>query len=393
MALSPSLGSFNRVVLPAHHLVRTIAHFVEFSTSFAINLLSNSSDETMLSNTAAWLTAEKVTPFEVKPAPIWKPLENEILVKNHALAINPVDGYIQALAFFPMEYPTILGHDIAGEVVEVGPNVTRFKKGDRVVGQALGVPKNVHEAGNDQLRETAFQSYTILKTHLTSEIPDNVSYDEAAVIPCCLSTAACGLFQETPYLQMKYPTEPAQKPTGKTVLIWGGSSSVGSNGIQLAVAAGYEVICTASSKNFEYTQKLGASLVFDYNSPFVVQDIIKACKDKTMAGVLDCIGPPATAVCMEIIQKLDGNRTVATVKPEPKEIPHGVTAKFVMGASLEHNAVGPGVWTKYLPKALKAGKFVPAPKPLIVGKGLEALQEGVDLIQKGVSAQKLVVLL
>ncbi|TAQ89425.1 hypothetical protein B7494_g2244 [Chlorociboria aeruginascens] len=56
------------------------------------------------------------------------------------------------------------------------------------------------------------------------------------------------------------------KPTGKTVLIWGGSGSVGVNVIQLAVAAGYEVIATASPANFDYLKELGASEVLDYHS-------------------------------------------------------------------------------------------------------------------------------
>jgi len=49
------------------------------------------------------------------------------------------------------------------------------------------------------------------------------------------------------------------KPTGKTIIIWCGASAVGSNGIQLAVAGGYEVSATASPKNFDYFQKIGAS--------------------------------------------------------------------------------------------------------------------------------------
>lgn len=346
----------------------------------------------MASNTAAWLTAEKARPFEVKAAPMWTPSSDEILVKNHAVAIQPVDNYIQALAFLPLEYPTILGHDIAGEVVEVGSNVKRFKKGDRVLGQALGVAKN-YRMTDDCNRETAFQAYTIMQAHSMSKLPGHIPYENGAVLPCCLTAAAIGLFSESPYLHLQFPTEPAQKPNGKTVLIWGGASNVGSSGIQMAVAAGYEVVTTASPKNFDYVKKLGAKHVFDYRAPSVVDEILDACKGKTMAGVLDCIGGSATTACMDIAQKVDGSRAVATVKPEPENIPEGVTVKFVMGAFTEHNAVAQAIWVDFVPKALEAGSLIPAPEPHIVGKGLESVQTAVDLIEKGVSASKLVVTL
>lgn len=111
---------------------------------------------TMASNTAAWLTAPKSKPFEVKSAPLWTPAENEILVRNHAVAINPIDHSLQSFAWWPLNYPTILGHDIAGEVVAVGPNVTRFKQGARVLGDAVGMMTKRNQ-------DNAFQEYTILR--------------------------------------------------------------------------------------------------------------------------------------------------------------------------------------------------------------------------------------
>ncbi len=62
--------------------------------------------------------------------------------------------------------------------------------------------------------------------------------------------------------------------TWKTVVMWGGASAVGSNGVQVAVVGGYEVLTTASPKNFEYVRKLGASGVSDYISGTVVEDLV-----------------------------------------------------------------------------------------------------------------------
>ncbi len=71
----------------------------------------------MPSNTAAWLDSPKQTPLEVKPAPYTNPQDHEIVVKNGAVAINPVDWALQAMAIFPIHYPAILGTDLAGWVI------------------------------------------------------------------------------------------------------------------------------------------------------------------------------------------------------------------------------------------------------------------------------------
>ena len=85
-----------------------------------------------MSNTGAWLVEAKKYPLEVKEAPYPKPSSDEVVIKNHAVAINPVDWKLQQQAMFPLPYPTIIGCDVAGEVVEVGSSVSNVKKGDRV---------------------------------------------------------------------------------------------------------------------------------------------------------------------------------------------------------------------------------------------------------------------
>ncbi|KAJ5155840.1 hypothetical protein N7492_008643 [Penicillium capsulatum] len=336
----------------------------------------------MATNSAAWLTEAKAHPFLVKEAPMYTPAATEILVRNHAVAINPVDGSLQAKAWWPMNYPTILGQDVAGEVVAIGVDITRFKIGDRVVGHAVGMATK-----RDQ--DNAFQSYTILQANMVSELPDNISYEDAAVLPLGFSTAACGLFQPE-YLGLQLPSEP-RRPTGHALLVWGGAGSVGSNAIQLAVAAGYDVFTTASPKNFEHVKRLGASQVFDYNSPSVVEDIVDALQGKTLAGAMDCIGFAATPLTVEVV-KSQGGGFVATVKGGFQP-PQGVSVKGVFGTTLKDNHVGKAVYEDFLPKALKSGSFVPAPSPLVVGKGLENIQAAVDLQAKGTSAQKVVVTL
>ncbi|KAK4499601.1 hypothetical protein PRZ48_010119 [Zasmidium cellare] len=342
---------------------------------------------TTTTNTAAWLPSPKAHPFEIKPAPMWEPRGTEILIRNKAIAINPIDAGLQKAAFMPMPYPAIIGHDVAGEVVALGPEHKRFKKGDRVLGMAVGIGK---EKGND---ENAFQRFTVLQSHMAAEIPEGVAFEEAAVVPLGLSTAACGLFQERPCLGLRYPTEPRRESTRQTVLVWGGSSSVGANGIQLAVAAGYEVVATASPKNFEFVKSLGASQVFDYNAALIEDDLVSALKGKTLAGVLDCIGGQACTVSVNVVHRVAGSGIVTTTKGGAEKEVEGVTVQRLFGTTLRDNGVGKAVFEDFLPKALKAGTFKPAPSPVVVGKGLESVQAAVDKMLGGVSAQKLVVTL
>lgn len=228
---------------------------------------------------------------------------------------------------------------------------------------------------------------------MTSPIPSTLPFEEAAVLPLGLSTASCGLFQPPPFLALDLPTAPPRKANGKVVVIWGGASSVGSNAIQLAKAAGYSIITTTSAKNFSYVRKLGADQVFDYTKTSTTADIIAALEGKDVAGALDCIGGSACIACVDIIHATSGTGAVATTKGGCDDPPEGVTVKRIFGTTLKDNFVGPAIYEDFLPKALESGSFVPSPSPKVVGEGLESLQKAVDEMGKGVSASKLVVTL
>ena len=331
------------------------------------------------------------------------------MIKAHAVAINPVDWQVtdKASLIYPwIKFPFILGTDVAGEVVEVGSAVSRFQVGDRVLSHAVGLTKVENTA-----TKSAFQTYPVLVEHMTSKLPENLSYEAAAVIPLGLSTAACGLFQKD-QLALKSPAVDAV-PTKQTLLIWGGSTSVGCNAIQLAVASGYNVITTCSPKNFEYVRSLGASQVFDYNSKTVVADVIKALKGGTIAGALS-IGAGAADACLDILPKCKGNKflSMATypVPPETtstaatvltflpwvvaanfKAKMRGVRMKFIFADTLKDNGVGEMVYQDFLPQALARGTFTAAPEPHVVGNGLETIIKAFDIQKKGVSAKKIVV--
>lgn len=339
-------------------------------------------------NSAAWITGHKVHPFKVAPAPAGTPEEGQVLIKNRAIGVNPIEFKLQTtdLHMEDFTYPAIYGEDVAGEVVAVGPGVTKFKVGDRIAGIGAGFATKKNE-------EKAFQKYTILRTNLSTKIPDKYSYEEFSVFPLCASTACAGLFHPE-FLNLQLPTHPPQKPTGEVLLVWGGASAVGGSAIQLAVAAGYEVITTSSPKNFEAMKKLGASFVVDYKSPTAVAELLNYVKGKKSAGIYDSIGPEAGLQIGEYSAKAEGKKFIASVIPSfvPGVPPPGVEYKNVFSLSIMWNHVASAVWDDYLPKAIEAGAFVPFPEPLIKGHSLEDVQGAVDYLRdNGVSAQKVVV--
>ncbi len=259
----------------------------------------------MARNEAAWLPVKRQR-LQVMEAPYTPAGEGEILIENHAVAINPVDWmlpYFGSVVFPWIRRPAIPGSDLAGEVVEVGLGVAGIQVGDRVLAMAAGTSKQRNRAA-----EGAFQGYTVTLPHLTTVIPDNLSYIEAAVVPLGLATAACGLFQKD-LLALDMPA-PQTQERHRWVIVTGGATSVGSNAIQLAAAAGYNVITTASPKNFEYVRTLGATHVFDYKSKNLVHQMAEVLQGREVVGALS-VAAGSAAECIDVLSLCRGRKFVA----------------------------------------------------------------------------------
>ncbi|CAI7616300.1 unnamed protein product [Penicillium glandicola] len=364
------------------------------------------------SNQAAWFTGKYSRPLKVGIAPFTPPSAHQIVVRNGAVAINPAEWMKQLLGrklFSWIKCPFVLGNDCAGEVVQVGDKVSGVKVGDRVLAHALSMDPAINNSS-----EGAFQHYTVIRDNMVSVIPDWLSYEEACVVPLGLTTAATALFQRD-FLGLKRPGTPmaivGPELLPEVVVIWGGSTSVGCNAIQLAASAGYDVITTCSPKNFEYLTSLGAAAVFDYSDQLTIQQIVDFVEDRKVVGAI-AIGKNSTEACIAVLGLMHGSKFVARVSwPFPETMPMsitnfsiwsdikirilakrcGVKTKFVSGSSAAHNEVAAMVYTEFLPEALATGAFVAAPKPRIMGKGLDRIQSAIKCHMRGVSAQKVVV--
>ena len=325
-------------------------------------------------------------PGAVRESPVPSRIaDGELIVKVHAWAVNPADYMVQDMPLPFITYPLILGEDVAGTVKAVGSAAaSKFRVGDRILGLALGAVVMKPEQGG-------FQDYVVLDHIMACQIPDSLSFNDASVFPLCIATAAHGLFS-TNYLGIPFPQVDSTS-TGKSILIWGGSSGVGSNAIQLSKGAGFKVITTCSARNFDYVKSLGADKVFNYNSPSAIDDIAAELDNGTCIGIFQAAGQvaPSCQVAHMSKQKLF---TAATNLVPEGTAPKGVEAKMIFasdGAVIYHET-SPATFGEYLPDALAKGLYKVAPAPEVLPtKDLEGIQEALDILRKGVSAKKLVI--
>ncbi|KIH83248.1 NADP-dependent oxidoreductase [Pseudomonas batumici] len=180
--------------------------------------------------------------------------DNDVLVQVHTSSVNLLDSKIRTGEFkliLPYRFPLILGNDLAGVVVRVGPGVTRFKPGDEVYAR----PR--------EDRIGTFAELIGVTEDALALKPRNLGMDEAAAVPLVALTA------------WQVLVETAKLKQGQKVLIHAGSGGVGTIAIQLAKHLGAFVATTTSTSNVEWVKALGADVVIDYrkqNFESVLQD-------------------------------------------------------------------------------------------------------------------------
>ncbi|GLA32381.1 hypothetical protein AnigIFM63326_011525 [Aspergillus niger] len=337
----------------------------------------------MSQNRAAWIVAAGTKPFTIGEAPLYKPGKGEILIRNHAVAVNPVDWKIQESGLYLNTFPLILGRDAAGIVVDIGEGVTQFHRGQRVI-----APKSGNSA------HAAYQLFSLASQTLAAPIPFHISFEQGAVLPLAISTSAAGLCLPE-YLNLPLPSDTPES-LGKTLLVWGGASSVGATVIQLATASGLHVVTTASHANYEFVRSLGAADAFDYRSPTVVMDIVTRLRHMDLCGVYDAISEDISFTRLAAIaERLQKRIPAVSVHPcyTPTVFFH---PKYVTSYGISYppnGRIGEAIWGAFVPHALATRQLKAKPDPVVVGHGLENIQNGLDAQKAGVSAKKIVITL
>ncbi|KAH7923728.1 GroES-like protein [Leucogyrophana mollusca] len=343
----------------------------------------------MSSQIALWLN-EKQGPFKVAPKDIPTPGPGEILVKVHSAALNPVDWIRQATGFRVEEYPVVFGGDVAGTVEALGEGVTTFVKGDKVFHQ-----------GTMDNRKAGFQQFTIAPASITSkargptDIPDNISFDQAASLPLCIATAVIPLYsQPTTGLGYQAPWDGGRaKYSGQPILVLGGATSLGQYVIQFARLSGFSpIITTASLHNSALLKSLGATHVIDRNLPFsALSDEILGITTSPIDLVYVAMMLPELAQAGYDLLAPGGHvvvagNTIKTTEGDNKNIV-GVFGSFHIPGNL---ALGAAV-AHQLPKLLADGDIVPNAVEVVPG-GLNGIASGLERLKNNlVSAKKLVV--
>ncbi len=212
-----------------------------------------------------------------------RPAPTQVLVKVGAVAVNPIDTYIRSGAVaMSLNFPYIVGCDLAGTVVSCGADVRGIKPGDRVWGTNQGLFG----------RQGTFAELAVVDERWLYPTPADQPDTEAAAGALVGITAHVGLFQNA-----------ALKP-GETLFVNGGTGGVGAAVVQLAKFAGARVIATVGSpEKKKLCESWGVDLALDYHSPTLDEEI------RAFAG------PGGIDVWFETQREPTLDRTVAMMAP------------------------------------------------------------------------------
>lgn len=256
-----------------------------------------------------------------------QPGPRDLLIRVEGAGLNPVDykirdGLLKAL--MRPRLPFVLGNDLAGEVVAVGPAVTLFKPGDRVF------------ARTETERMGAFAELACVAEDVAALCPESLDAPTAAGLPLAGLTALQGLRDEL------------RVGPGQHVLITAGAGGVGTFAIQIAKWLGAEVSTTASPRGEALVRSLGADHVIDYTATDL------AAVGRQFDAVFDLAGGDALAAAFAVTKQGSTVLSVAGM-PEPltasRDLGRGPMLQalfWIASFGLRRKAAASGVGYRYL---------------------------------------------
>lgn len=263
------------------------------------------------------------------PDPECKP--DECVLRVTAVALNGFDPMIlRGIPGLKTPFPMIPGGDIAGEVIEVGADVSGLRAGDRV--QVVPFQPGIGQMG-ETLRGGACEKIAV-KARFLLPIPDGVSDVDAAALPIAYGTAR------------RMMVARGQVKAGEKVLVLGATGGVGTGAVQLAKLAGAEVIaCGGNADKCEKLRAIGADHVIDTSQEDFVPAIhARFGKPKIWGGggvdvVVNYIGGDTWTKSLKVLTRF-GRMLVcgATTGYDPKE-----DIRYIW--SYELSIVGSNAWT------------------------------------------------
>ncbi|KAI9163604.1 Dehydrogenase orsE [Paramyrothecium foliicola] len=369
-------------------------------------------------------------PFEVQTRRTPKPGPGELLIAVRSVALNPADVIMRDQGLFISSYPTILGFDMSGLVLEVGDGVPTGDANDsstpsfqpNITRVAAYAATFWHSFNSDY---GPFQERCLVPWQHAVPLTDHgMSWNDAATLPVAFQVPlsawdAMGI----PRLTVATHSIPAsasnketavqkrRSPLGKreALLIWGASSSVGTMGVQTARLLREDphssfaaVYATAGSGNMTYVASLGADRVFDYKDPHVVEAIVSAAKADGLVIRHCFLAMGQLELCQAVLRSFVGEERddkkmtkIASAPPIPPdaEIVDGVETIFIMPSAVEAERLEQfRYWLGTQLRLNLANRTIwPSPAPTVIGKGVDSINAGLNKLSQGVSCTKLVV--
>ncbi|UJR24098.1 hypothetical protein I4U23_027065 [Adineta vaga] len=175
-----------------------------------------------------WIRINDKDPFQwTTSAPIIQPNDQQVLIENHAVSLNPIDHKMATTNFSNTKLPSVTGYDVSGRIVAIGKNVKDLQVNDEVFGM---LNLNSSDGGG------AFQQYSIAETDTLVKKPTTINHIDASTLGVAFLSAIDGLRQ-------------VNIDSSKSVFIPGGSGGVGHFSVQIAQIRGAKQVITSASKD------------------------------------------------------------------------------------------------------------------------------------------------
>ncbi|PWY68506.1 putative alcohol dehydrogenase [Aspergillus sclerotioniger CBS 115572] len=217
------------------------------------------------------------------------PGDNQLLLQVTATSLNPVDQKTRDAGLFFTQAPQVLGHDISGKVLQLGPHeqTPKFQPGDVIFAHANLIPGGVMDDYG------GLQQYAIVDSRFAAKIDEAGLTDvEAVTIPVCAIAAFIAFFHSTGFGLAVLDGITRSRDGSKAILVVGGGSNCGRFAIQFAKLCGFErIVTTASIGRADELRELGATHVVDrYGSREVVVSQVRDIVGDELVFAIDTMG-------------------------------------------------------------------------------------------------------
>jgi NADPH:quinone reductase len=254
------------------------------------------------------------------------PAANQVLIKVHAIGVNPVETYIRAGKYGPRQFPFTPGTDVGGVIQSVGPGVSGFKTGDRVYTAST--------------LTGAYATLALADASKVFPLPPKISFQQGAAMGVPAATAYKALF-------FRGQVKPAE-----TLLIHGASGGVGIACVQLARAHGCTVIGTAGSDaGRQLVLKEGAHHCLDHSAPNYLEQVMTLTDGRGADAIIEMLANVNLDKDLSVLAKFGrvvvvGNRGRIEIDPRQTMARdadiRGMTLMLATDADLQaiHRALG-----------------------------------------------------